>query len=282
MTTTSSSVREWLKYLFPDELSHLKNLASSLPPGPIIVNIGAGGGTSGLAFMEEREDAVLFTIDITDGSSPFGCLEAERTVFKQAGFPTKSQRWFQIHGSSTDILWSNKNIPVTYAQGEKTDEYAKVNGRQPNMVFIDGDHSYFGCASDIEIWWKRLAPGGVMAVHDFSKDEVYDGKGEVDRRSGPHPQSWPGVDMAVREFIEMGEYSSWYNVDTLAVFWKSYSSWSAELAFSRDLKKLRNLKPGQPCSAGCQGHVTHPCHICGRKSMGLLSASPTDLVPGDE
>jgi predicted O-methyltransferase YrrM len=35
------------------------------------------------------------------------------------------------------------------------------------FLFIDGDHSYEGCKNDILAWVPYLAPGGVLAVHDY-------------------------------------------------------------------------------------------------------------------
>jgi len=50
------------------------------------------------------------------------------------------------------------------------------------FVYIDGDHSYEGCDTDIKTWWPKLADNGIMAGHDFS------------------PQGFPGVVRAVKEF----------------------------------------------------------------------------------
>lgn len=191
----SYDVQKWLKYLFVAELEELKKLARELPPNPVIVNIGAGGGTSGLAFMEARDDVRLHTIDIQKESSPFGCLDAERTVFVQAGFPREGQEHWQIHGDSKKVDF----------------------GTPVDMVFIDGDHSYEGCRGDIEAWFPRLKWGGVMAIHDYEKQKRFN---DQFIEGAPHWKSWPGVDAAVNEFAVRHEkhYSEFYVVDTLAVF----------------------------------------------------------------
>lgn len=41
-------------------------------------------------------------------------------------------------------------------------------------------------------------------------------------------------------------------------------------------RQIRSLRPGQPCSPGCEGHFTHPCERCGRIRMGL------DIKEGDD
>lgn len=37
-----------------------------------------------------------------------------------------------------------------------------------DLVFIDGDHSYKACRSDIEAWLWKVRPGGVLAGHDYA------------------------------------------------------------------------------------------------------------------
>lgn len=152
MSQTSYNVSDWLNYMTHAEIDFLKSLAYGLPPDPLVVNIGAGGGTSGLAFMECRPDLRLVTIDITLESSPLGCLEAEQTVLKEAGLYDTS-RWYQIHGDSVEV---------------------GINWDQPvDMVFVDGNHSYEGCTGDILNWMQHLRPGGVIAVHDYKKIDAY-------------------------------------------------------------------------------------------------------------
>jgi hypothetical protein len=38
---------------------------------------------------------------------------------------------------------------------------------QVDFVYIDGDHTRDSVVWDIERWWERLGPGGVLAGHDF-------------------------------------------------------------------------------------------------------------------
>lgn len=82
-----------------------------------------------------------------------------------------------------------KHSPCTYrealasilagAQGDELEityllRTASVGARrcfQPGMiglVFIDGDHSYRGCADDILNWEEVVQPGGIVAGHDYT------------------------------------------------------------------------------------------------------------------
>jgi predicted O-methyltransferase YrrM len=198
---TSFDVRDWLNYLFADELLALKDIVNSLPPFPTVVNIGSGGGTSGLAIMETRQDVTLYTVDIRDKSSPFGCLEAERDVMVRAGFGGEfNKRWFQICGDSKAVGRAWESGPV-------------------DMVFIDGDHSYEGCKGDIETWLPRLKSGGLLLVHDYKKTSAI-AMLQYDPKTMPHYKEWRGVDMAVDEILETGRVAHVETVVTLAVMVK--------------------------------------------------------------
>lgn len=206
MAYSSESLQAAFKYLFIAEVPALKELAQSLPPNPVVVNIGAGSGTSGLAFMESRPDLFLFTVDIQLEDSPFGCLVAEQRVLREAGFllDAPGTRYAQIQGAS-------------YLVGKRWLEqiliWSPPQWYQPvDMVFIDGDHSYEGCKGDIEAWLPNIKPGGILAVHDYKKATL-----TYDEDTCPHPRPWPGVDRAVDELL-VGKYPVVMHIESLIAF----------------------------------------------------------------
>lgn len=204
---TAAEIQKAFHYLYPAELPALQGLARQLPENPVVVNIGSGAGTSGLAFLESRPDLYLVTIDIQDESSPFGCLEAERDVVERAGYgSTWQRRWWQIHADS-------KIVGKAWGKSETFVEYFGASWRlnKVHMVFIDGDHSYEGCKADIEAWMPNVRDGGILAIHDYRKGAL-----EPDP-NGPHPKPWPGVDSAVAELIA-AEYEIVLHVDSLIAF----------------------------------------------------------------
>lgn len=211
---TSEQLQRDFHYLYPAELPILKWLVSSLPSNPLVINIGSGAGTSGLAILETRADVTLITIDVQDESSPFGCLEAERDVVERAGLHWKSGiYWFQVHADSKEIgrEWGhfggvefNRNDVLTSAVRW---------GKRPHMVFVDGDHSYEGCRGDIEAWFPHLADNGILIVHDYLKENI------APNPDGPHPKHWPGVDSAVNELL-IPNFPIIVHVDSLIAFRK--------------------------------------------------------------
>ena len=128
-------------YLHIAEVHALAALACLLPANPVVVNIGAGVGTSGLAFMEAREDLTLYTVEISPVSA-LGGLQNERIAFDAAGFGN-SERHHQILGDSRTVEWPHGLV---------------------DMVLVDGDKDYH---LDVPVWKPRIKKGGIMAFHDY-------------------------------------------------------------------------------------------------------------------
>jgi len=194
MSHTSESLQAAFKYLFPDEVPFLKELAQSLSDNPVVVNIGAGAGTSGLALMESRPDLRLITIDIQYENSPFGCIFAEQKLMTENGH---SKRYKNILGRSQQIGHEWKQGSV-------------------DMVFVDGGHKYDECSGDILAWLPNIKSGGIIAVHDYKKGELY--ASETDYQPDkPHPGPYVGVDQAVDELL-LNRYELIKRVDSLIAF----------------------------------------------------------------
>lgn len=170
MAKDSYSCSDWFKYITRTEIDFLKELARSFVHAPVVINIGAGAGTSGLAFYESRKDITIYTVDIIDTGSPWG-LDIERNEFASSSIP--KEKWpIQIHKDSAlaGNDWQENNI---------------------DMVFVDGGHSYECCKADIIAWFPKIKSGGIIAFHDY--------------KEGPSPILGdfyaPGVKQAIDENI---------------------------------------------------------------------------------
>lgn len=191
----SESLRQAFGYFYPKELYLLKSLPYLVAQSPCVaVNIGAGAGTSGLALLETRDDLILHTVDVTNASSPYGCLEAERDVCAAAGY-VLGERWFQHHMDSKRLAAEWQAGPV-------------------DVVFVDGDHSYEGACGDIEGWLPHIRKGGFMAVHDYRKQDV---PRPNDGQKRPHEMQWIGVDYAVDDCLK-SKFEVFALVESLIVF----------------------------------------------------------------
>jgi hypothetical protein len=56
-----------------------------------------------------------------------------------------------------------------------------------DMVFLDADHSHAAVRADLEAWWPKVRPGGLLAGHDYG---------------------WDGVARAVHDFFGRGGLAS--------------------------------------------------------------------------
>jgi predicted O-methyltransferase YrrM len=141
------SYADWITYQTHAEIDFLMELARELPDNPRVVNIGAGVGTSGLAFLESREDLIYFSVDIRGEENPIGGLVNERHAFEAAGY------------------WDTRQI--TQLQGDSKDVGRGWVYGLVDMVYIDGDHTHEGCMGDWLNWKNHIKPGGVVVFHDY-------------------------------------------------------------------------------------------------------------------
>jgi predicted O-methyltransferase YrrM len=61
-----------------------------------------------------------------------------------------------------------------------------------DFVYIDGNHTFDYCCSDIIFWSRKVKPGGVVAVHDYM------------------PGTWHGVMQAVDAYTHCHDIRPWY------------------------------------------------------------------------
>lgn len=218
-TMTSKNAQELTNafgYLFGDEVDGLHQLANMLPENPLVINIGAGSGTSGMAFLESRNDLWLTTVDKRLEDSPLGSLGSELIALSATGLDFLD-RYMAINGDSKDVgkLWNGD------------DKDSKID-----LVFIDGDHRYDGCKGDMDAWLPHIKSGGILAFHDYDKIACYykacknrePTQAERERvlvvpklRRAIKP--WPAVTYVVNEFM-VGNYEQVLYVNSLIAFRK--------------------------------------------------------------
>lgn len=52
-------------------------------------------------------------------------------------------------------------------RGLSSDMVNRFENRSLDMVYIDGNHAYDWVKEDIELWWPKVKPGGILAGHDY-------------------------------------------------------------------------------------------------------------------
>jgi predicted O-methyltransferase YrrM len=132
--------------LTAEEGQRLAYLASVVPKGQVIVEIGsfAGRSTSFLASGSAYgQQAPVFAVDLWKHGG--GCpLEVFEHHLESLGLRSRVQ---PLPGRSREVSsWWEQPI---------------------GLLFIDGAHDWENVKCDYESWVPHLAPGGWLAVHDY-------------------------------------------------------------------------------------------------------------------
>jgi len=180
---TAYELSDWQGYLTHNEIDEIQKCVRELfvQYRPIAVNIGAGGGTSTIAMLEQDSRIVVFSIDIAAAGQE--TVTNEHLRLDECG-PEYVGRVKRIWGDSKMV---GKNWPV------------KVD-----LVFVDGDHTLEGCAGDIEAWADHIRSGGYMLFHDYG--------------SPNWPGVAQAVDSMMGVYEELGAVQKIKLVDSLMVY----------------------------------------------------------------
>lgn len=46
-----------------------------------------------------------------------------------------------------------------------------------DLAYIDGDHRYESCLTDLRIYWRKIKPGGLVVADDYGVDDCWWGDG---------------------------------------------------------------------------------------------------------
>lgn len=142
----------------------------------------------------------LNKLDITAPKGAFSTLDAEILVpeveklepgetYLEIGVDKGKSLWIakqvakdgvEIHGID---LQKDPEIEGTFFHQNNSLEVAKEWEGKIKVLFIDGDHSMWGCHMDIRSWYPHMAENGVILFHDCD-------------------ESSPGVVQAVAEFVD--------------------------------------------------------------------------------
>lgn len=138
----------------------------------ICAEIGVGSGRTTAAVMSRCKNVSWIAVD--HWPAGYALLPAERgfrTEEEQLAIREMFKRATRAFGDRLVVL----PMPSVAAS-------AVVPDASIDLVFIDGDHSYEGCRSDIAAWAPKVKPGGFVTGHDYSRnfpgviqavDEIY-------------------------------------------------------------------------------------------------------------
>jgi predicted O-methyltransferase YrrM len=138
------------------------SIAFDVHDGARIVEVGSWQGKSAIylatQFKAFGKRAHIHCVDTFDG----GTDQMLKTRIEAMGGSTELFKRFNnnIHNAQVAYMVTPHVRGSIEASNEFKDESLDV-------VFIDADHSYAAVKADLEAWYPKLKPGGLMAGHDF-------------------------------------------------------------------------------------------------------------------
>lgn len=160
--------------IFLDQISFVKP--------HIICEIGSYRGGSLFLFSRvSPADALLISIDIN--------FPEERKIIYR-GFARQKQKIHCIEGDTT--LEKTLNLVKRSLKGESID-----------LLFIDGDHSFFGVANDFIRYSPLVKNGGLIAFHDINRDTFLKTGIKSSSYVGEVPIFWGALKQAYSGFQEI-------------------------------------------------------------------------------
>lgn len=139
-------------YQVESEISSFLDRISALD-ARVIVEIGtAKGGTLLLLARSAHPRATLISIDLPDGNFGEGYPVWRIPIYRRFALPTQA----------LTLIRADSHLGSTRERVETA-----LEGRQIDLLFIDGDHTYEGVRRDYEDYAPLVRPGGLIAFHDI-------------------------------------------------------------------------------------------------------------------
>ena len=154
-----------------------------------LIEIGtAKGGTLFLFTRVVSPDAILISIDLPKGKFGGGYSVFRIPLYKS--FKYKNQKIF--------LLRENFHEYSTF------EEVKKILGeKKADVLFIDGDHTYYGVKKDFEMYKKLVKNGGLIIFHDIFS-HTFDSEVEVYRFWNEIKDKYDVIEICSKEKVSYG------------------------------------------------------------------------------
>ncbi len=148
-------------WLAGTEAANLYRLASLLPIGSVIVEIGSWKGKSTYCLARGlRKGSRVVAIDPFDASGEEGSAEIYRATKGEAPLYEQFQRRMRALKVANKIQLMRGFSPQFVGRFPRID-----------LLFIDGDHSVASCDFDYTNYAPYIRVGGYLAIHDYTPQE---------------------------------------------------------------------------------------------------------------
>jgi predicted O-methyltransferase YrrM len=137
-----------------------------------------------LAFAAEREPRTVVEIGTQTGGTTFLLASMLPSVSLLVGldlFVRNQPRLRAFTRPALELHFISANSALASTQSALEEA---LRGRTIDLLFIDGDHSFRGSASDFRSYRRLVTPGGLIAFHDIVPDNTL--------RDGAESLAWAG------------------------------------------------------------------------------------------
>jgi hypothetical protein len=147
-----------------------EELLKSIPRSSVCAEIGVFEGEFSDFIHRTVRPSMLYLVDLFQGAMISGDKNGENI------------KTIQLERSYQALLAKYCSFPnVSLFRGRSELFLSLLPDEHLDFIYIDGDHQYAGCRSDLHLARKKVKRGGVIAGHDYC-------------------QQFPGVQRAVDEF----------------------------------------------------------------------------------
>lgn len=166
--------------------------------------IGCLMGNNASELLTQRPKMTLLMVD------PWA--EAEANYKATGDYMTRwgPGQWQNVYKAAMNrvAFAGERAVPM---RGLSVDMAKQVPDASLDFVYIDANHSYEGCRTDIDAWLPKIKPGGFLSGHDFNHDK------EVNKKKWGVMRAVNETATALGKEVRTGNFYSWFiegvNVD---------------------------------------------------------------------
>ena len=123
--------------------------------GDVICEIGVFLGEFAQKFVETRPSKLVL-IDLWEGIHGSGDQDGNNFTS------------YNLEDAYKQIVNDTRNMSfIDIRRGYSVDMIQQFPDNFFDFIYIDGDHSYYGCKSDLLLSYKKVKPNGIIAGHDY-------------------------------------------------------------------------------------------------------------------
>ncbi len=131
-------------------------IKSLIPPGGVYAELGVLAGEFAQILYETLAPSKLVLIDYFQGTCPSGDADGNNS------------KLYDLDKCYEHLFLKYKNNDaVQLRKGDTVERLNEFEDGSFDMIYIDADHSYFGCKRDIEAAYKKCKVGGWICGHDY-------------------------------------------------------------------------------------------------------------------